>query len=244
MNIRQVVIDLRTALEELHAYDKSPPSSSTEHIFLILDKTVQSFPWESIPTLQQKSISRIPSIAFLRDRIDLAAFTSAEKKEKGEMVIDSRKTSFVINAEGDLKKTELAFTPWLERMKAVGWTGITGRAPMEEEVKSALVNKDLFLFVFRPCDSRVRSDEVSQVFRTWRSGAVHPFADTSATTSLRDDDALGLFVRSSERFGRFRSDWNALSLHGRWLVSPSLCTIRNDADMRGAVLRWLRIYGT
>ena len=53
----------------------------------------------------------------------------------------------MINAEGDLKKTELVFTPWLERMKSVGWTGITGRAPIEEEVKSALTNKELFLFV-------------------------------------------------------------------------------------------------
>ena len=153
-----MVIDLRTALEELHSFDKSlpPTSSSPEHIFLILDKTVQSFPWESIPSLQQKSISRIPSIAFLRDRIDLAAFNSPTDEgagTKGEILIDSRKTSFVINAEGDLKKTEGVFSPWLERMKAVGWTGITGRAPMEEEVKSALINKELFLYVLHSSSS-------------------------------------------------------------------------------------------
>ena len=147
-----MVIDLRTALEELHSFNKtSSTSTSAEHIFLILDKTVQSFPWESIPSLQQKSISRIPSIAFLRDRIDLAAFNSADEEggARGEILVDSRKTSFVINAEGDLKKTEGVFTPWLERMQQVGWTGITGRAPMEEEVKSALTNKELFLYVLR-----------------------------------------------------------------------------------------------
>lgn len=115
-----------------------------EHIFLILDKSVQSFPWESIPCLLGQSVSRVPSISFLRDRIDLAATLSTSC----DILVDSKKTSFVLNAEGDLLNTQERFSPWLERMKTIGWNGVIGRAPMEEEIKSALLQKELFLYVF------------------------------------------------------------------------------------------------
>lgn len=45
-------------------------------------------------------------------------------------------------------KTQSTFEPWLTSMeKDFGWNGIIGRAPSEEEVKSALIDKDLFLSV-------------------------------------------------------------------------------------------------
>ena len=120
-------------------------TSQDQHIFLILDKSVQSFPWESIPCLLGQSVSRIPSISFLRDRIDLASSLSTSS----EILVNSKETSFVLNAEGDLTNTQERFSPWLKRMKSVGWDGVIGRSPMEEEMKSALVNKELFLYVVR-----------------------------------------------------------------------------------------------
>ncbi|PWN49862.1 hypothetical protein IE53DRAFT_124226 [Violaceomyces palustris] len=42
------------------------------HLFLVLDKDTCPFPWESMPILRKRPVSRIPSMAFLQDRIDLA----------------------------------------------------------------------------------------------------------------------------------------------------------------------------
>lgn len=160
----QVACDLRAAFEALHAAEREPtPPSLEDHLFLILDKSVQAFPWESIPCLIGRSISRVPSISFLRDRIDLAAhLADPSAPASAEILVDSTKTTFVLNAAGDLKNTQGRFDPWLERMVSVGWSGVVGRVPMEEEVKSALVNKELFLCVPR---SHLTAADSAQLLR-------------------------------------------------------------------------------
>lgn len=144
-NFLQVFCDLRTGLEDLHNANPLPSPLVDEHTFLILDKSVQSFPWESIPCLRGRSVSRLPSLAFLRDRIELAGVLAESSTPKHEIAVDSRKTSFVLNPGGDLKNTQTTFQPWLETMKKVGWNGIIGRAPSDEEMRAALSTKELFL---------------------------------------------------------------------------------------------------
>ena len=142
----QVAVDLRTALEELHATKGPAPPSDDDHTFLLLDKSLQAFPWESIPCLQGRSVSRLPSLAFLRDRIDLARLRApSSDHSQHEMVVDSSSTSFVLNPSGDLKNTQATFESWLNSMKSKGWSGITGRAPSDLEVKAALSTKEVFL---------------------------------------------------------------------------------------------------
>jgi separase len=43
-----------------------------EHLFLILDKHTQIFPWESLNCMRGRSISRVPSLPFLLDQMRLA----------------------------------------------------------------------------------------------------------------------------------------------------------------------------
>lgn len=147
----QVVVDLRSALEELHGVTVAPHVSTDPHLFLILDKAVQSFPWESIPCLRGRSISRIPSLAFLRDRMDLASSRvgSVSSRDYGhEITVDTSKTSFLLNPGGDLKTTQSTFEPWLKKQQDnAGWSGIIARVPSDEEVKVALSSSELFLFV-------------------------------------------------------------------------------------------------
>lgn len=143
--IWQVVCDIRVALEELHKSSTSTEKDSYNHTFLILDKSLQSFPWESIPCLRGRSVSRIPSTSFIRDRIDLATAMSSNIPTH-EIIVDSSKTSYVLNAGGDLRKTQDHFEPWLQTMtQQHGWSGIVGRAPSEEEMKGALGGSELFL---------------------------------------------------------------------------------------------------
>lgn len=112
----------------------------------MLDKTLAGFPWESLPCLLGRSVSRLPSISFLRDRIDLASSIATADSPCLEIAVDSARAAFVLNPGGDLAATQRTFEPWLsEKAREANWDGIVGRAPQEEEVKAFLASKDLFL---------------------------------------------------------------------------------------------------
>ncbi|TFY57836.1 hypothetical protein EVG20_g8385, partial [Dentipellis fragilis] len=151
VDVDQVVIDLRTTLEEhaSRAKDGRTPIEDN-HMFLVLDKNVQAFPWESIPVLRGQSVSRVPSLDFLLDRVE---FVQCKRKREGREVgkvdrmdFDPRSAYYVLNPSGDLGGTEKRFAGWLENMKAVGWEGTVGTAPSEQQVLDALQRKDLFIY--------------------------------------------------------------------------------------------------
>jgi separase len=159
VDIVQVVVDLRTVLED-HAVKLSRhklqkghehPSSnlSDEHTFLVLDKNLQGLPWESIPILRGRSVSRIPSIDFLHDRILYANWKRNSLGPSGSparphaAVVDPRKGYYILNPSGDLGRTESRFKSWVTEMEQVGWQGITGHVPSEQQFLNALQSQDL-----------------------------------------------------------------------------------------------------
>jgi len=149
VDVDQVTIDLRTALEELAASSQgSIRPVPDNHMFLILDKNIQGLPWESIPVLRGESVSRIPDMRFLLDRLELAGYQKSEKSHGpgfDRAHVDPRKTFYVLNPGGDLKGTEGRFDDWLADMKGVGWKGLTSQAPSEQQFLSALQTQDLVL---------------------------------------------------------------------------------------------------
>jgi separase len=123
-------------------------------LFLILDKTVQPFPWESLAVLRNRSVSRLPALSFLQDRLELQPYWSsgqrAEETGTGtttDFIADASRASYVLNPAGDLAKTQSEFETWLNDMGRFGWKGMVGRKPMEMELEQALGSKDLFLYV-------------------------------------------------------------------------------------------------
>ncbi|KAG2038447.1 peptidase family C50-domain-containing protein [Suillus americanus] len=151
IDVDQVTVDLRYALEEHTAFkNKRGKVNRTlvddPHMFLVLDHNVQGVPWESIPVLRGQSVSRIPNVSFLLDRVRLASV----KNRSGDVVdrtsVDPRKTFFVLNPSGDLKGTEGRFKPWLEQMQSIGWEGVIGRPPSEQQFLDALARKDLVVY--------------------------------------------------------------------------------------------------
>ena len=60
-----------TLLEGLTAAfeENTPAVGMVSHTILILDKSLQALPFESIPLLRSRSVSRMPSLPFLRDRL-------------------------------------------------------------------------------------------------------------------------------------------------------------------------------
>ncbi|KAH9945510.1 peptidase family C50-domain-containing protein [Amylocystis lapponica] len=152
VDVDQVIVDLRSALEEHAARLKGGPVPTDDtHTFLVLDKNVQGIPWESLPTLRGKSVSRIPSMAFLLDRIQYVQVSKGHVPSGGEArtdraAVDPRKTYYVLNPAGDLKGTEARFASWLADMKPAGWDGVVGRAPSEQQFIDALARNDLVIY--------------------------------------------------------------------------------------------------
>ncbi|KZS96281.1 hypothetical protein SISNIDRAFT_438021 [Sistotremastrum niveocremeum HHB9708] len=155
VDVDQMVVDLRSALED-HARQTAhaPETEGDQHLFLVLDKHVQGIPWESLPCLRGRAISRLPSVSFLYDRILLARLRRGlplEPVEGEKFVIDRMSINpcnayYVLNPSGDLKSTEQAFSEWMKSMEAHGWQGVIGRAPSEMEVLGALQKHDLFIY--------------------------------------------------------------------------------------------------
>ncbi|TKY84841.1 hypothetical protein EX895_005921 [Sporisorium graminicola] len=87
IDLDETAMDLRGALEEFNGKKAQSSPNKTNmayvavdeeeqmqdhHVFLVLDKNTAVFPWESMPILRNRAVSRIPSMAFLQDRIEMA----------------------------------------------------------------------------------------------------------------------------------------------------------------------------
>ncbi|KAF9070318.1 peptidase family C50-domain-containing protein [Rhodocollybia butyracea] len=158
IDVDQVVVDLRSVIEE-HAQKLKHPGhgragafgyskrNNDEHLFLVLDKNVQGLPWENIPILRGRSVSRIPSTSFLLDRVQFARLHQPESSGTiDRAVVNPKNAYYIINPSGDLARTEERFQPWLKSLEKVGWQGISGRPPSELEVLNALQSRDLVVY--------------------------------------------------------------------------------------------------
>lgn len=150
-----MVLELRTSLEELHEASGDEASLVKDgHLFLVLDKNLQGIPWENIPILRGRAVSRIPSASFLLDRLELAkarrpqnTLSSDQEERVDRMPFNPNKVYYLLNPDGDLKGTENVFKSWLKGMEKVGWKGVVGRKPSDLEVYNALIGSDLFMCV-------------------------------------------------------------------------------------------------
>jgi separase len=143
------VLDVQSALStfENDRRTESVSPQPEEHIFLVLDRHVQEIPWESIPILRGRAISRIPSARFLVDRlVTEEALPTSEDGTERRKLIHANNTSFILNAAGDLKQTQERFGGWLNDMtRTRGWKGITDRHPTELELGAMLERSELML---------------------------------------------------------------------------------------------------
>lgn len=72
------------------------------------------FPWESLPCLDGLSVSRLPSLECLRERILLQQQTSPFDGECG-FSVNKESGTYVLNPSGDLKSTQETFGNDLQR---------------------------------------------------------------------------------------------------------------------------------
>lgn len=133
IDMDQVVVELEECLQSYHS--KEPSGKTYDHTVLVLDKKCQNFPWESIPLLRNKSVTRIASLNMLKDI--LARTESFE--------VPSRDFYYLLNPGRDLIKTQERFEDTFSELD--WWEGKVGEAPTEEEMASTLETRNAFVYV-------------------------------------------------------------------------------------------------
>ncbi|KAI9473965.1 MAG: peptidase family C50-domain-containing protein [Benjaminiella poitrasii] len=120
-------------------------AASKEHVILILDKHLQMFPIESLPTLRAQSSSRLPCLSFLRDRI---LYVQAQQRslttDWQDLKVSKRSAYYVLNPGGDLRDTQRAFEPLFKSVP--DWDGVIQTTPMELECRRALESYDVYMY--------------------------------------------------------------------------------------------------
>ncbi|KAK4995892.1 separin protein, partial [Cryomyces antarcticus] len=64
-----IVVETLDALRAYHEATTANTDEMPQHTILVLDKRLHAFPWESMPCMDGLSVSRVPSMGALRDRI-------------------------------------------------------------------------------------------------------------------------------------------------------------------------------
>lgn len=135
-----MVLDTLDALRGYHEAAKEELSSQRpSHTILVLDKALHLFPWESLPCLQDYPVSRVPSLECLRERV-----LQFRDPSSSGTIINKTSGSYILNPTGDLRTTQETFEKDLGSQRS--WKGITKREPSEDEFRTCLENKDLFLY--------------------------------------------------------------------------------------------------
>ncbi len=112
-------------------------SKHIEHTVLVLSDGCVKLPWESIPSLRGKSVSRMPSITHLVEYLENFGTLLSQG-------VSADNGYYILNPGGDLVKTESRFKEKFEVMS--GWSGITGKRPSEETILNALSKKELYFY--------------------------------------------------------------------------------------------------
>jgi len=90
--------------EAIRCYHEAATPKKQDHVVLILDKALHMFPWESLPCLRGRSVSRLPSIGSLMERVVVSPIEGASWPS-----VSANKGFFVLNPSGDLTHTQSQF---------------------------------------------------------------------------------------------------------------------------------------
>jgi separase len=130
---------LMEVLDALRGHHSRITAPTKAHMILIIDKELQCFPWESMPCLRGRAVSRMPSLGAIRARLELMRAQSTQSQAYSV----SRTGKWLLNPSGDLKNTQAVFEPMLQQLS--GFAG-SSQAPNENELESMLTDNSVFLY--------------------------------------------------------------------------------------------------
>ncbi|KAF2089265.1 hypothetical protein K490DRAFT_37691 [Saccharata proteae CBS 121410] len=145
-----IIIEMLDALRAYHTATETI-STTPQHTILILDRNLHAFPWESLPSLQHLSISRLPSMTALRDRLLAARCprvspdTETSEYAGHHIPRSSLNGASILNPAGDLANTQAMLCPHLDAMPG-SWDRTASKAPTEKQFESNIRDKDVLLY--------------------------------------------------------------------------------------------------
>ena len=126
-------------------YDASKKGrKANAHTILVLDKALHVFPWESLPCMQNSAVSRVPSLACLRQLINEAQGLGDDDEEYQGHHVSTKSGTYILNPSSDLKNTETFFQPAFSTLET--WTGIIKKEPTEASFETALTKSEILLY--------------------------------------------------------------------------------------------------
>ncbi|XP_014674242.1 PREDICTED: uncharacterized protein LOC106814439 [Priapulus caudatus] len=136
---------------------------------LILDKSVQHLPWESLSILRTHPVSRMPSLHFIRSSVAAQGSQPAGVADQGSRPagaicreVDVRNTFYVLNPANDLPNTQTTFQAWFDREKS--WRGVVGQPPTPDEFREALTDFQHFVYCGHGTGGRyLRGDDIQRI---------------------------------------------------------------------------------
>ncbi|XP_041097553.1 separin [Polyodon spathula] len=144
-------VSLQAAVDRL----RERTGESQGHLILILDKDLQKLPWENIPSLRSRSVSRLPSLRFL------LGYTAMKEHCPGSVLtqgVNPARAFYVLNPQANLPGTEERFRDWFSSVP--GWEGVCGTAPSQEQIQEALCTQDLYIYAGHGAGARFLSAQM------------------------------------------------------------------------------------
>ncbi|QIW98232.1 hypothetical protein AMS68_003750 [Peltaster fructicola] len=138
-----LTIELIDALQMHHdGIDKD--AETEEHLILVLDKRLQNFPWESLPYLENTSVSRMGDMLSLRDRI----LSMRSSDLDGRYLVSHELGTVILDPAADMKRTQETMQPALQNVMSTrpAWQSIVGRSPTEAEFEEALSSSSIVMY--------------------------------------------------------------------------------------------------
>lgn len=142
-------------------------------VVLVLDEELQAIPWEGLPCLRGRAVTRVPAVPFvfaaLETRCDVGAASDADSRRNspGSGRCSRRRDSspagpdpspsrdrirldkgyYVLDPEANLPHTQKHVGPVFKGLeRRLGWSGVQGKAPTEETMMRALEKVDIFAY--------------------------------------------------------------------------------------------------
>lgn len=164
IDFEAMVVETQEALQAYHSAAHKT-SQANKHVILLLDNNLHSFPWESLPCLEMLSISRLPSLAALRERLlAMKSCSNQQHSVPGHYISASAGGTSILNPSGDLSHTSKTLKPRLDDLHG-DWTHFANRAPTEKEFEDSLREKDLVLYFGHGSGAQyVRSKAVRRLY--------------------------------------------------------------------------------
>ncbi|CAG9559334.1 unnamed protein product [Danaus chrysippus] len=115
--------------------------ANRQPVILIVDEMLDTFPWETLPILNQHPVTRIENIHFLYSLYK----THENKIINGYYTTSTNVGRYIINPEKNLERMELRMKSFVKYW-CKSWTGHAGEKPTAEEYLKCLTEAEVFLY--------------------------------------------------------------------------------------------------